>query len=165
MVNGDSLLLSRKGCEKILGSKRVFDHHRALDVAPILISARQLSKLVKHLKSTGAMEHIIHGLTFLTQQPDADSVQCGRSHSVWQVSVDVHDAMSAEQDRRQNENSERLPKRDLLEAEDVWDNGVPNPLENESEDQKGDDRHDQSDEYARYGFHCGPPLATGLMRR
>ena len=67
------------------------------------------------------MEHIIHGLTFLTQQPDADSVQCGRGHSVWQVSVDVHDAMSAEQDRRQNENSERLPKRDLLEAEDVWD--------------------------------------------
>ena len=112
------------------------------------------------------MEHIIHGLcTFLTRQPDADSVRRGRGHLVWQVPVDVHDAVSTEQDRRQNENSERLPKRDLLEAENIWDNGVPNPLENESEDQKRDDCHHQSDEYAGYGFHCGPPLATGLMRR
>jgi hypothetical protein len=43
------------------------------------------------------MEHIIHGLcTFLTQQPTQTSVRRGRGHLVWQVPVDVHDAMSAE---------------------------------------------------------------------
>jgi hypothetical protein len=61
MVNGGSLLLGGKGREKLLGSKRVFDHHRALDVVDPEIG-HQRSKLVKNLKSNGAMEHIMHGV-------------------------------------------------------------------------------------------------------